>query len=174
MGVSGTANAMTEDMRSVAGQMQSVTATEMTNTSSLTEEMANWIRTRVLLTASTDDVLIAHFRQKREVFEAIRTMIAREPPSNQYGHLEFAPPFVDLFKEALIEYGDLRVLPDDISGTSGCKGENCLTLAITFMPPKYQLGYFYVSDPARVPRMTKSGYMVIRPLGSGWYFFRQN
>ena len=34
------------------------------------------------------------------------------------------------------------------------------------------VGFFWTSDPALLPRMSPSNYIVIRPLGGGWYLYR--
>ncbi len=34
------------------------------------------------------------------------------------------------------------------------------------------VGYFYQPDPAKVPPMTEKKYILIRPLGEGWYLFK--
>lgn len=34
------------------------------------------------------------------------------------------------------------------------------------------VGYFYQPDPAKVPKMTEKKFILVRPLGDGWYLFK--
>lgn len=168
----GSTSSMTDGLRSHAAEIRSTTAAEMAGSWSVTEEKAEWIRSHVLLAAGLDDEIISYFNAKRAIFEAIRTKIGSEP-ADQYGTIESAPPFDDLFKEGFIEYGERKVANASMPTEPICTGGNCFTLVITFSPPRYRVGYFFMDDPARLPPMTEDGYAIVRSLGDGWYFFRQ-
>ncbi|TPN88152.1 hypothetical protein FJ987_13645 [Mesorhizobium sp. CU2] len=171
-GISGSANAMPKPARMSFRYGLSQSAADMTNTSSVTLKRAEWIHSHAVLVASTDDVLIAHFRKKRETIDRIRDKV-RIHGRSQYPNIDHdALGYKDLLDEASIEYVDLK---NGIGGdeTESCGFADCFALILAFDSPHYEIGYLHVTRPEDVPPISEGGYIVVRSLGDGWYFFRR-
>jgi hypothetical protein len=135
------------------------------------------MRSQYILATSLDSQLIAHFNKNKPHFEVIKITLKNLSPreKTRYGAEQFSKKgILKDFNKALIGYVDYVVLPDEISENTGCREQNCFTLTLAFSPPFYKVGYFYMEDPERVPQMNKREYLVVYPLGNGWYFFRLN
>jgi hypothetical protein len=130
------------------------------------------LRDRWLLAVSTDDVLIGDFSRKREIYDEIRTVLRWLPAKQAH----FTPSHVDLgllLREANVEYVDRIVLADRPRKDRGCNSADCFTITVA-ANVWGRAGYLHVDDDVRVPRMAPRDYIVIRPLGGRWYFFRQS
>lgn len=171
-GISGSANAVPIPVRLRFKYGLSQSAVEMTNTSSVTLKRAEWIHSHAVLVASTDDVLIAHFRRKRETIDRIRDQV-RTLGRSQYPNIDHdAPGYQELLDEASIEYVDLKNgIGRDVK--ENCGFADCFALILAFESPRYEIGYLHVTRPEDVPPISQDGYIVVRPLGNGWYFFRR-
>lgn len=135
------------------------------------------MRQQYLLATSLDEKLIEHFHTHKADFDALKSAITTLEPRKKNRYWADYFPKEDMlkhFNNALIEYVDYIVLPDEINNNTGCRGQNCFTLTLAFSPPFYKVGYFYLNKPEQVPQMSIREYLVIYPLGDGWYFFRLN
>lgn len=168
-------NALQPGIRAVAEHFRSLTPAEMIQGFAMTEADAEGLRERLLLATSLDEALLAHFRRNRGVFETIGARLSERPPAPEGERIGATEPdFAKLFSDAAIAYADRLVLGDGLSESSGCGAPACFTLAVAFSPPDYKVGYFHLPPGAAPPRMSPREYLAIRPLGEGWYFFRQN
>ena len=171
-GISGSAYAMPKTVRMSFKYGLSQSPAEMTSTSSITLKGAEWIHSHLVLAASTDDVIIAHFREKQETIEKIRSEVGLHPTS-QYPNIDHdAPGYKELFDEASIEYVDLKKRAGgDVK--ESCSFADCFALILAFDSPHYEIGYLHVTRPEDVPPVSEDGYIVVRSLGDGWFFFRR-
>lgn len=170
--ISGSANAMPKTMRMNVKYGLSQSAAEMASSSSMTLERAEWIHAHMLLAASTDDVLIANFHDKRKSFEEIRNRV-RFDDANQYPTIDHGwPRYKEFLDDTLIDYIDLK---NQTTGNSkgSCSVKDCFALIVMLDAPHYEIGYLHVTRPADVPPISQDGYIVVRSLGDGWYFFRR-
>jgi hypothetical protein len=127
-------------------------------------------RERALLGASLDSALIQHFRANTEIFSSIRAaIVARNKPLAHFDtrDRELGP----LFDAATIESSDTVVLGNS-SNTPACTSSQCFTLTI-FASVGERVGFFHIDQPGNLPKMTPRNYLAVRPLGDGWYLFRQ-
>lgn len=174
--MAGLARALPPSVREQADTFRSVSAADLAKASGAPQAEIEADRRRLLLAASEDEALLRHFAENRPGFERIRAILTRRPHNVddetrvKAGDAELGA----LFAESAIAYADRIVLGDDVEDDRGCFAPGCFTLAVLFSAPQYKVGYFYAPQPERVPRMTPREYLVIRPLGDGWYFFRQN
>jgi hypothetical protein len=127
------------------------------------------MRDRFLLAASTDKNLVRHFLDNRAVFERIDGEVRRR--SAPMAHYDTSDPEMGaLLSSAQLEAVDAAVF--DRAAATTCKASGCLTLTIAG-DPFSRVGYFHVPPLTPTPKMTSRNYLAIRPLGDGWYLFRQ-
>lgn len=184
--VSGASRALPPAVRERANVFRSLSAADLAQGLGVPEAEAEALRRRTLLAASEDEALMRHFAEHRSAFARIRAILTRRPYVPETDSPETGSPKRDsrvdagdpelkgLFDESLIAYGDRVVTAGDVGPERGCDGPECFTLAVLFSPPEYKVGYFHAPRPETVPGMSGREYLVIRPLGDGWYFFRQN
>lgn len=144
---------------------------EAARTLFVSESEVDSARERIILATAPDDVAMAHLRANRTVFETIRSSIDEAPETEAHFTASHAK-IGSLLSAVGIHYADRIVLSDTVSKSNGCNAHDCFTLVVV-ATPFYRVGYFYMRHHERVPRMSNRDYLVIRPLGDGWYFFRQ-
>lgn len=144
---------------------------EAADTFSIAEAEVEMARERILLVATSDEVPIAHFRAKKSLFDTIKPALT--DPNENASHFDTAHVGLGkLLAAAGIQYDDRIVVSGCDARRKGCSARDCFTLVIaanTF----FRAGYFHMQQLDRVPQMSANDYIVIRPLGEGWYFFRQ-
>ncbi len=105
-----------------------------------------------------DDKIIDHFKANEREFKSIIAEIKGKNKADKIdANLSSSP-------ESLL-----------ISRISNCDyGEGCYDFLIDEFVYS-SLGYLYIPDPEAVPKMNdETGFMVLRKMGAGWYFYKKN
>ncbi len=124
----------------------------------------NFERNNTLLWLAADTDLVQHFRQNEKAFEAARKQIAKEkliaPGDTVCANVMVHKKIVKQLDRALIREVTMdRGYPGTLLFVVGGIGDNAV-------------GYMYQPDPTKLPPCNTRYYILIRPLGKGWYLYK--
>lgn len=121
----------------------------------------------ITLLLKSDKALIKHFEDNREKFMLFLSEAKRLIPSNsQYSisRNDSIPSLDSYGRELIISY----IEKDHCSNT---KISGAVSLVIGGVLDN-TAGYMYLEDPVNLPEINKSGIIILKPMGGGWYLFK--
>lgn len=128
---------------------------------SLKKEDFQYQLENIKLTLEFDDNTIMHFNENKEKFETLKNEVInfrKDTTHNQKNiNFEFQVKLNKLYLGKLSNYQLL------------C--EECIKFTIGGMIDN-TVGYFYLSDERKLPKMNPSRVIMIREIGNGWYIFK--
>jgi hypothetical protein len=112
------------------------------------------------LTVSPDKDLIEHFNKNKSKFYSLLERVKKENP---VGAATWKLDSKSVYKTAMQEI--------TISSISNFENPKIIRFTIGGMSDNYT-GYFYCENPNDLPEIDSKGFIMIRPLGNGWYLFK--
>ncbi|MCX6312396.1 MAG: hypothetical protein NT084_12265 [Bacteroidetes bacterium] len=119
--------------------------------------------TNLQLWDNSDTVLVSHFIKNKKQFIAIQKRLAKK------GFLENDSLVVHALKDKKIKKLSNQVLIRDFEFDKRYPG--CVFYVIGGMLDN-TVGYLYQPDPKKLPLITEKHYILIKPIGNGWYLFK--
>lgn len=117
------------------------------------------------LVMATDTEMIRHFRNHESSFNGLK-----EPALKKLAELKAEESLAtDLIPDKKSEYNKLFIV-DVQRGTHGNTG-NCVLFVISSTLSNEQ-GYLYAPTPNDVPYNNPNSFILVRPLGNGWYLYK--
>jgi hypothetical protein len=112
------------------------------------------------LTVSPDKELIEHFNKNKDKFYSLLEKIKKENADKSQTWK---------FDNKSIYKTDISAIK--ISSITNFENPKIIRFTIGGMSENFT-GYFYCENPSDLPEIESKGYIMIRPLGNGWYLFK--
>lgn len=117
-----------------------------------------------MLWGSSDTLLAQHFYNNRKYFESLEKMRAKKLPLSSN----------DTISRTLTSNKKMRKLENKLRIRNILSDKHAPGIALYFIGGMLDnsVGYFYEPDPAKVPAISAGYFILIRPLGNGWYLYK--
>jgi hypothetical protein len=116
------------------------------------------------LTLASDSILISHFIKNKNAFEQVKAvLVTKNVTLLNKGTRDMKG--IDAIRKQL----QLLFIDNVYSNNNGTK--NSLSFLIGGILDN-AVGYMYVPNKADLPKMTPSGFILVREIGNGWYLYK--
>jgi hypothetical protein len=112
------------------------------------------------LTVLPDKDLIAHFNKNKDKFNYLLAKVKQDNPDKAQ---TWQYDYKSVYKSTMQEI--------TISSITNLNNPKIINFIIGGMSDNFA-GYFYCENPADLPPIDSKGYIMIRTLGNGWYFYK--
>ncbi len=112
------------------------------------------------LTLASDKELVMHFEQNKEKFNLLLSKIKQNSLTvSERWRIDYQSEYKGFMQ-------DLQ-----ITSVSNADHVQLISFVIGGMMDNF-VGYFYCTDPLQIPVMEPNRFIMIRPLGNGWYLYK--
>ncbi len=123
----------------------------------------NFLLGNAKLTLALDDSIASHFEKNKEKFEKIKELAFKQMEKAKKGDfdVQFFKNLEKQYQKCLISslfFGNNRL-------------QNCLIFQI-YGSFKNEVGYLYIKDKTKLPKMEPNAVIMLRELGNGWYLYK--
>jgi len=117
------------------------------------------------LVMATDTQMILHFKKHENEFNRLK-----EPALKRLAELNAEELLgIKLIPDKKKEYQKLLI--QDVQRGTSSKTVNCVMFVISSTTINEQ-GYLYAPNPTNVPHNSPDNFILVRPLGNGWYLYK--